>query len=123
MSKIYDLSQALNADCSFWPFYPPFEVKYFKRKSEHGVNAQYIQTSNHMGTHLDAPRHFVTNGKTIDQIPIEWCYGPGVIVDLSDVLDDLDVFTPEDDRGARRGARGRHPVYPHRLAQVHLSQP
>jgi len=59
--KIYDLSQPLNQDCSFWPFYPPFEVKYFKRKSEHGVNAQYIQTSNHMGTHLDAPRHFVTN--------------------------------------------------------------
>jgi arylformamidase len=43
-------------DCSFWPFYPPFEVKYIKRKSEQGVNAQYIQTSNHMGTHLDAPR-------------------------------------------------------------------
>ncbi len=94
--KIYDLSQPLNQDCSFWPFYPPFEVKYIKRKSEHGVNAQYIQTSNHMGTHLDAPRHFVTKGKTIDQIPIEWCYGPGVIVDLSDMLDDLDVFRPED---------------------------
>src|SRR3990172_9550135 len=95
MTKIYDLSQDLNQDCSFWPFYPPFEVKYIKRKSEHGVNAQYIQTSNHMGTHLDAPRHFVTKGKTIDQIPIEWCYGPGVIVDLSDVMDELDVFTPE----------------------------
>ena len=94
--KIYDLSQDLNQDCSFWPFYPPFEVKYIKRKSEHGVNAQYIQTSNHMGTHLDAPRHFVTKGKTIDQIPIEWCYGPGVIVDLSDMLDDLGLFTPED---------------------------
>jgi kynurenine formamidase len=93
--KIYDLSQGLNQDCSFWPFYPPFEVKYFKRKSEHGVNAQYIQTSNHMGTHLDAPRHFVTNGKTIEQLPLDWLYGPGVIVDLSDVLDDLDVFTPE----------------------------
>ena len=93
--KIYDLSQPLNQECSFWPFYPPFEVKYIKRKSEQGVNAQYIMTSNHMGTHLDAPRHFVTNGKTIDQIPIEWCYGPGVIVDLSDALDDLDVFTPE----------------------------
>ncbi len=92
---IYDLSQPLNADCSFWPYYPPFEVKYIKRKSEHGVNAQYIMTSNHMGTHLDAPRHFVTHGKTIDQIPIEWCYGPGVIVDLSDALDDLDVFTPQ----------------------------
>jgi len=93
--KIHDLSQPLNQDASFWPFYPPFEVKYIKRKSEHGVNAQYIQTSNHMGTHLDAPRHFVTNGKTIDQLPLDWLYGEGVIVDLSDQLDDLDVFTPE----------------------------
>lgn len=93
--KIYDLSQPLNQDCSFWPFYPPFEVKYIKRKSEHGVNAQYIMTSNHMGTHLDAPRHFVTNGRTIDEIPIEWCWGPGVIVDLSDALDELDIFTPK----------------------------
>ena len=58
--KIYDLSQPLNEQVSFWPYYPPFEVKYIKRKAEHGVNAQYIQTSNHMGTHLDAPRHFVT---------------------------------------------------------------
>ena len=48
-----------------------------------------------MGTHLDAPRHFVTNGKTIDQLPIEWLWGPGVIVDLSDALDELDIFTPE----------------------------
>ncbi|MDA1330074.1 MAG: cyclase family protein [Chloroflexi bacterium] len=93
--KIHDLSQDLNQDCSFWPYYPPFEVKYFKRKSEHGVNAQYIQTSNHMGTHMDAPRHFVTNGKTIEQLPLDWLYGEGVIVDISDKLDELAVFTPE----------------------------
>jgi kynurenine formamidase len=94
--KIHDLSQPLNQDAPFWPFYPPFEVKYIKRKSEHGVNAQYIMTSNHMGTHMDAPRHFVTAGKTIDELPLEWLYGPGVIVDLSDMLEDLDVFRPED---------------------------
>lgn len=93
--KLYDLSQPLNQDAPFWPFYPPFEVKYFKRKPEHGVNAQYIQTSNHMGTHLDAPRHFMTGGKTIDQIPVEWLWGDGVIVDMTH-LDELDVFTPED---------------------------
>lgn len=93
--KIYDLSQPLNNEVSFWPFYPPFEVKYIKRKAEHGVNAQYIQTSNHIGTHLDAPRHFVTNGMTIDEIPLEWLYGPGVIVDISDEMDDLALYTPE----------------------------
>ena len=75
--KIYDLSQPLNEQFPFWPYYPPFEVKYIKRKAEHGVNAQYIMTSNHMGTHLDAPRHFVTNGRTIDEIPVEWLCGPG----------------------------------------------
>ncbi len=92
--KIYDLSQPLNQEVSFWPYYPPFEVKYIKRKAEHGVNAQYIQTSNHMGTHLDAPRHFVTNGMTIDEIPMKWLCRPGVIANLSDELGDLDVYTP-----------------------------
>ncbi|MFQ5690102.1 MAG: cyclase family protein [Gemmatimonadota bacterium] len=93
--KPYDLSQPLNQDVFFWPYYPPFEVKYIKRKIEHGVNAQYIQTSNHMGTHLDAPRHFVTGGMTIDEIPMDWLYGPGVIVDLTAEMDDLAVYTPE----------------------------
>lgn len=93
--KLYDLSQPLNAEVPFWPYYPPFEVKYIKRKPEHGVNAQYIQTSNHIGTHLDAPRHFITNGMTIDEIPLTWLYGPGVIVDLTSEMDDLAVYTPE----------------------------
>ncbi len=92
--KIFDLSQPLNQEVSFWPYYPPFEVKYIKRKAEHGVNAQYIQTSNHMGTHLDAPRHFVTAGRTIDEIPVDWLCGPGVIVDLRDEMHDLAVYTP-----------------------------
>ncbi|HEY7447616.1 MAG TPA: cyclase family protein, partial [Vicinamibacterales bacterium] len=92
--KIYDLSQPLNERSSFWPYYPPFEVKYIKRKAEHGVNAQYIMTSNHMGTHIDAPRHFVTAGKTIDELPLEWLCGPGVIVDLRDEMGDLAVYTP-----------------------------
>ena len=93
--KIYDLSQPLNEQFPFWPYYPPFEVKYIKRKAEHGVNAQYIMTSNHMGTHLDAPRHFVTNGRTIDEIPVEWLCGPGVIVNLSDVMGELELYTPK----------------------------
>lgn len=93
--KMYDLSQPLNQDTTFWPYYPPFEVKYFKRKVEHGVNAQYIQTSLHIGTHLDAPRHFITDGMTIDEVPLEWLCGPGVIVDLRDEMDDLAAYTPE----------------------------
>src|SRR2546430_134240 len=93
--KLYALSQPPTELPSFWPYYPPFEVKYIKRKAEHGVNAQYIMTSNHMGTHLDAPRHFVTAGKTIDELPLEWLCGPGAIVDLRDEMDELAVYTPQ----------------------------
>ena len=90
--KLIDLSQPLSNQTPFWPLYPPFEAKFFKRKAEHGVNAQYIMTSNHIGTHLDAPLHFDTGGKDIEQIPLEWLYGAGVIVDVSD-LGDYGIYT------------------------------
>lgn len=41
----------------------------------------------HVGTHLDAPYHFgeTAEGKparTIDQVPLEWCFSDGVVLDL-----------------------------------------
>lgn len=49
-----------------------------------------ISLHTHTGTHLDAPWHFhpTMNGGepawTIDEVPLEWCIGPGVVVDFSD---------------------------------------
>jgi len=47
-----------------------------------------IAGSSHAGTHVDAPFHYapiVENqpAKTIDQFPLEWCYGDGVLLDFS----------------------------------------
>ena len=47
-----------------------------------------IVLNSHSGTHLDAPWHFgPTSGgepaKTIDEIPLEWCYRDGVVLDFS----------------------------------------
>lgn len=41
----------------------------------------------HNGTHLDAPWHFFPTSegkkaKTIDEIPLEWCYSDGVVLDM-----------------------------------------
>lgn len=46
----------------------------------------------HSTTHIDAPWHYgpMINGKkskTIDQIPLEWCFGNGIVVDMSHKLD------------------------------------
>ena len=53
-----------------------------------GWAVEQVQLSTHNGTHLDAPWHFhstMNNGEraiTIDEVPLEWCYQPGVKLDF-----------------------------------------
>lgn len=54
----------------------------------------------HSTTHIDAPWHYspTVNGeraKTIDEIPLDWCYGDGIVVDMSHKAD-FDPITIED---------------------------
>lgn len=52
-----------------------------------------IHLTTHSGTHLDAPYHYhptMDKGKpawTIEQIPLDWCYGNGVVFDFSNKPD------------------------------------
>jgi len=40
------------------------------------------QLTTHIGTHVDAARHFFSEGKTIDQYPFERFVGEGVVLDV-----------------------------------------
>lgn len=95
-TRLYDLSIPTGVGTPAWPTYEPLQVKYFKRLSSNGANGQIITTSNHVGTHLDGPLHFDTKGKDIASIPLHDLYGPGVVVDLSDIAEDYGVYTPAD---------------------------
>src|SRR5262249_60937726 len=49
-----------------------------------------VETYTHAGTHIDAPYHFgpTANGKrarTADELPLEWVYDDGVLLDFSAV--------------------------------------
>lgn len=53
----------------------------------HGWAVEQLNTSSHTATHIDAPYHYgaTSEGKparTIDQVPLEWCFGPGVVLDM-----------------------------------------
>lgn len=37
----------------------------------------------HIGTHLDAPSHFIPGGRSIEQIPLDRVTGPGVVLDVA----------------------------------------
>ena len=46
-----------------------------------------VTLNSHAGTHVDAPWHYtpISEGKparTIDQMPLEWYYGDGVVIDV-----------------------------------------
>lgn len=55
------------------------------------ANVSAILLSVHTGTHADAPLHFIPNGLSIDNIPLEVFVGPAVVVDCSNV----DVISPD----------------------------
>jgi kynurenine formamidase len=61
-----------------------------------GWAVESVSLTTHSGTHLDAPYHYAPimdrstaerKAWTIDQIPLEWCTGPLVVLDLSDLPD------------------------------------
>lgn len=58
-----------------------------------GWAVEQLVVSTHNGTHLDAPYHFhstMDGGKralTIDEVPLEWCFGPGVKLDFRHLPD------------------------------------
>jgi len=58
-----------------------------------GWAVELCTVSTHAGTHMDAPWHYhpyMDNGQpalTIDQVPLEWCMGPGVVLDFTDKPD------------------------------------
>ncbi|MGC6330754.1 cyclase family protein [Rhizorhabdus sp. FW153] len=62
---------------------------------------EWVRLTTHNGTHLDAPWHFhptQDGGKpslTIDEIPLEWCFQPGVKLDFT-ALPDGYVVTAAD---------------------------
>lgn len=94
--KLYDLSIPTGVGTPPWPTYEALQVQYFKRLSSNGANGQIIRSSNHVGTHLDGQCHFVTGGMDIASIPLDRLYGPGVIVDLSDIAEDYGIYTSKD---------------------------
>lgn len=52
------------------------------------LSLEIVHSSVHMGTHVDAPFHYGSKSggkpaKTIEDVPLEWCYGPGVRLDFT----------------------------------------
>jgi arylformamidase len=79
-----DISQPLTSELAHWPGDTPFsyEVSYTKEQTG-SVNIGKITTSVHIGTHVDAPFHFLNEGKRILDLDINIFIGPCRMIDVS----------------------------------------
>jgi len=65
-----------------------FDIDPSELRDEKFASWEQVTATTHSGTHLDSPYHFwdTSEGKPskrIDQIPLEWCYADGVVLDFT----------------------------------------
>lgn len=50
-------------------------------------NLTQLTLGSHSATHMDAPKHFIPGGKSIDQVDLNRCIGPCQVVEAKGLLD------------------------------------
>lgn len=78
-----DISVPLGDRTPVWPGTPGIATSQHMTIADGAdANATQIVIDAHCGTHVDAPRHFVADGATIDQIGLDPFIGPAWVADL-----------------------------------------
>lgn len=82
--KLFDITHPMTREIAHWPGDVPYEFRLgWKMADGASVNVGNITTSVHSGTHADAPFHFQSDGRTIDQLDPAVFIGPALVVDVS----------------------------------------
>lgn len=83
--KIHDITLTITPKIPVWPGDMKVTLERVK-KIENGEtdNLSQIHMGVHTGTHMDAPFHFVQDGKKIDEIPLETFVGACQVIQVDD---------------------------------------
>lgn len=80
--KLYDISLPISNNLTVWPGDSAISVTAtMSILKGDNCNLTKIEMGTHVGTHIDAPSHFIKDGATIDAIPIETFIGPCLVVE------------------------------------------
>ncbi|MBI3932956.1 MAG: cyclase family protein [Acidobacteria bacterium] len=84
MAKIYDVTVPLSAEVPVFPGDPRFHMDFPHRITDgEPYNVARLTLGVHSGTHVDAPFHFLAEGATVDQLPLEILMGKCRVVEVS----------------------------------------
>lgn len=81
--KIYDISIPITPTMPVWPGDPPAEITPISAITQgDSVNISQLNMGVHCGTHIDAPKHFIDGGSTVEQIPLEKLIGTVLVLEI-----------------------------------------
>ena len=112
--KLVDLTYPFDERTVYWPTNKPFQWE----KTDWGMTAgggywyasANFATSEHGGTHIDAPIHFGKGRSTVDEIPVQRLVRPAAVVDVTqEVVRDRDYRLTVEDLKAWETRHGRIP--------------
>ncbi len=101
MARYYDISLLIEDGMLSWPSDPEVRIEPAKTVTDHGSNVTALRSGTHLGTHIDAPKHFFDDGAGVDAFPPEQLIGPAVLVDVTDApgetiaVSDLEGTVPD----------------------------
>jgi len=87
---IYDISLEITPTMPVWPGDPPVELSLAESidRGDH-VNLTRLGMSAHNGTHVDAPHHFLNDGRTVETLALDVLTGPCYVTQLPDDVDEI----------------------------------
>jgi len=95
--QVVDLSHPIDESIPLWPTFSPLEVEKTQWAARDIVTMERVEMYSHTATHVDAPLHFIPEGKTLDEYPLDKFMGPGVVIDITP-KEPEEPITPDDIR-------------------------
>lgn len=84
MKTIIDISWPISSVMTSYKNKSVLEIQELKNFNRDGVRETTFHMGSHSGTHVDAPSHFLKEGKTIDEIHVNRLIGSCVVLDMTD---------------------------------------
>ena len=79
----YDLTLTISPTTLTYPGDPPPTISRTMDMSQgDSLTASHLSLNCHVGTHVDAPAHFIAQGATLEELPMECFYGPAMVINL-----------------------------------------
>jgi len=79
---IIDLTLSIDSKTPNWPGDPEIVIKQFSTVEKDAIGKKVLTFHSHFSTHIDAPSHMISNGKTLSDYLMEKFVGECIVLDV-----------------------------------------